>query len=103
MIMHQEYERESCAKPSKKDELLAERNRLHGMYRNAVIWSCKVLNYKRLFEREEDYGEDGLTEHVDFLQDDSRRELREVSLYIKNIRKKIDKINNQLMDIAGGA
>lgn len=98
--MHQEVQENENAKPTREDSLIYEKNRLLGIYRNAVIWSCKVLDYKRRFEREEDFEPDGLDEHVDFLKEDSRRELRDVSLHIKSLRRRISDINDELMDIA---
>lgn len=97
--MHQEVQ-EGIDKPDRQSILLEDRGRLYGQYRNAIMWACRVLDYKNRFEREEDFDIDGLDEHINFLKEDSRRELKEVSLYIRGVRKKIIDINNQLMDLA---
>ncbi len=85
-----------------KSALIAERDDLIKRYRNDVVWVCRVLEYKRRFEREEDFGDDGLRHHISILQKDSRRELRDISLSIQWKRGRIDAINNQLMDMAAG-
>ena len=74
--MHQPIEDEEVAngveeesKPPTERELLL-REKYHAMqsYRASVRWACNVLDYKRRFEREEDYGEDGLREYINILK-----------------------------------
>ena len=81
-----------------RDLLIKTKSELISNYRNAVVWVGRVLDYKRKFDREEDFGDDGLQEYINLLKEDSRRELREVAINIKLMRNKIDKIDNELMD-----
>ena len=94
--MHQEVDEKKLAP---KDILLGRKNNIIQNYRGAVKWAGSVLDYKRRFEREEDYGDDGLQEHITFLKEDSRRELKHVAIDIKLMRKEIDSINEKLMNI----
>ena len=99
--MHQKFEVEEEKPPqSEKDKLLRYKSQLLHRYRGAVKWSFTALEYKRRFEREEDYGVDNMRAHVDFLKTDARRELIDVSMEIKRIRSEIDAINEKLMDLA---
>lgn len=98
--MHQKID-ESVDTPDKKDLLLTEKNNLLKGYRNAVVWACKALEYKRRFEKEEDFEPDGLQGYIEILKEDSRRELRDVAIKIKQIRGRISSINEELISLAG--
>ena len=79
-----------------RDELAEAR----GRYRAAVKWSRTVLDYKKSFEREEDFGEDELREYIEMLRKDSRDELRTVALDVKRLKGRIKFLQNSLMDLA---
>ena len=81
-----------------KTALITEKENTIKNYRNAVVWAMRALEYKRRFDKEEDFGMDGLQEYIDILKQDSRREVKEVAINIKIMRDKIDKIDNELMD-----
>jgi hypothetical protein len=82
-----------------KSSLITEKNELTKNYRNMVVWASRVLEYKRRFDREEDFGDDGLQDYIDILKGDSRRELRDIAIKIKLVRQKIDGIDNELMNM----
>ena len=82
------------------DELLVRKRTLIEQYRHATKWACYVMDYKRRFDREEDFGADDIQEHINFLRDDARRELKQVSINIKQMRNAIEAINQRLMDLA---
>lgn len=101
--MHQQVDTENAAPLSQKDTLLKQKYQLVHQYRAAVKWSFTALEYKRRFEREEDYGVDDMKAHVEFLKDDARRELISVSRNIKLIRAKINEIDDGLMNLSKGS
>lgn len=81
-----------------KTALITAKENIIKEYRGAVVWAMRALEYKRRFDKEEDFGADGLQEYVDILKQDSRRELKEVAVNIKLMRENIDRIDNKLMD-----
>lgn len=97
--MHQQIDEES-REPTKKEKLLHEKYKALASYRAAVRWACNALEYKRRFEREEDFGEDELSSHIDLLKNDARRELKSIAMDIKVLRKKIDNIDEKLMNLS---
>lgn len=84
-----------------KSALLQQRDSIVQNYRQAVVWACRVLEYKRKFDREEDYGDDGLQDFINVLKEDARRELRDTATNIKVMQSKIRKINEELIGRAG--
>jgi hypothetical protein len=101
--MHQPIEEEDVVeeKPlSEREVLLRQKYQVLQSYRAAVRWACNVLDYKRRFEREEDFGEDGLREYIDILKEDSRRETKSIATDIKILRKQVDNIDKRLMDLS---
>ncbi len=104
--MHQQVEEEDGGERQEKKDL-SEQQRLLNLkhhtlhaYRSAVRWACAALDYKRRYEREEDFGIDDLRDSVNFLKDDSRREIRSIAMDIKLLRRKIDGIDKELMDLS---
>ena len=98
--MHQVVDEEEEDKvQTEQERLLGRKYQITQNYRGAIKWAGSVLDYKRRFEREEDYGEDDLQEHINFLKKDSRRELKSVAIDIKMMRKKISDIDKRLMDL----
>tara|TARA_Y100001963_G_scaffold154031_1_gene241971 strand:- start:252 stop:551 length:300 start_codon:yes stop_codon:yes gene_type:complete len=88
-------------KDIEKSALLQQRDSIMQNYRQAVVWACRVLEYKRKFDREEDYGDDGLQDFINALKEDARRELRDTATNIKVMQSKIRKINEELIGRAG--
>ena len=88
-------------KDIEKSALLQQRDSIMQNYRQAVVWACRVLEYKRKFDREEDYGDDGLQDFINALKEDARRELRDTATNIKLRQSKIRKINEELIGRAG--
>ena len=88
-------------KEAEESALLQRRDAIVQNYRQAVVWACRVLEYKRKFDREEDYGDDGLQDFLNVLKEDARRELRDTAVNIKMMQSKIDKINEELIARAG--
>ena len=84
---------------TEQQKLVRKKNGLLNNYRGAVKWACNALEYKRRFEREEDYGDDGLQEHITFLKEDSRREIKRIAMDIRVLRKQIDGVDKSLMDL----
>lgn len=93
--MHQEIE---CKK--EEESLKETRLKLIAEYRGAVRWACNALEYKRKFEREEDFS--GLADVIEALREDSRDELKRVAADIKSLRKRIVAIENKLLDLNRG-
>jgi hypothetical protein len=67
-------------------------------YRAAVDWARRVLDYKKAFEREEDFGEDELRQYIELLRADSRDELKTVAINIKQLKGRIKSIQDCLID-----
>jgi len=103
--MHQQIDTDATGETplSPREELLKQKYQLIHKYREAVKWSFTALEYKRRFEREEDYGEDDMRVYVEYLQDDARRELISVSRSIRLIREKINDTDNELMNLSKGS
>lgn len=99
MLMHQQVD--ESYEMSERDALLVNKHNLMEEYRAAVKWACYALEYKRRFDREEDFGTDDIQGSINFLRKDSRRELKHVSTHIKVTRKAIKAIDKRLMDLAG--
>lgn len=91
--MHQQVD-----KPDEREQLIQQKYKLVGEYRNAVRWACTALDYKRRFEREEDFH--GLQDYIDILREDSRQELIRVATNIKVLRKRIVEIEEKLMNLS---
>jgi len=98
--MHQPIDTDEVQQLSPRDLLIQQKNQALQTYRHAVKWACGALEYKRKFEREEDFGNDGLRESLEFLKKDSRREVKAVATSIKVLRDKINGINKKLMDLS---
>lgn len=102
--MHQQVEAEE-EKEEKKE--ISERQRLINLkhhaihrYRSAVRWACVALDYKRRYEREEDFGTDDLSDSIKILKVDSRREIKSIATDIKLLRRKINGFDKRLMDLS---
>jgi hypothetical protein len=99
--MHQQVE---SGVIDRRSSLIATKNNLIKHYRNTVMWAVRALEYKRRFEREDDFDSNDLGDirgSVRFLEQDSRRELKEIAINVKLLRKQIDDINDELMNISG--
>lgn len=97
--MHQEIDQ--LNKPTEKELLLSEKEGLIKAYRNNVVWACRALEYKKRFEREEDYGQDDFQDYINILKEDSRREVKDTARRIRYLRERIENINNKLIDLSG--
>jgi len=84
-----------------KQTLLEKKENLIRHYRGMVVWACRVLEYKRRFDSTEDFGTDGLQDYMNILKDDSRRELKDIAVNVRLVRKQISDINNELMNMTG--
>jgi hypothetical protein len=103
--MHQQVDEDDGARQEKKEiserqRLLNRKHQAMGAYRSAVRWACIALDYKRKYEREEDFGTDALADSIKILKEDSRNEVRRISTDIKLIRIKINNIDKRLMDLS---
>ena len=84
---------------SERDTLIRQKFQALQSYRTAVRWACNALDYKRRFEREEDYGADDLQDNIKELKEDSRLEIKRVAVDIKILRSQIKSIDKRLMDL----
>jgi hypothetical protein len=82
------------------DDLKEDLKTAQAEYRATVKWACQVLDYKKSFEREEDFGEDELREHILFLRDDSRQELKTAAINVKRLKSRIKILQECLVDLA---
>lgn len=85
---------------TEKQKLLQIRSNLIGNYRATIQTATRALDYYMRFRKVEDWEEDSVQEYIDILKKDSKRFIKEVALDISRIRKRLDMINNQLMDIS---
>lgn len=82
------------------DELKSKLETVRGEYRSAVKWARYVLDYKKAFEREEDFGEDELREYIELLRADSRDELKNIAINVKRLKSHIKSIQERLIDLS---
>ena len=84
------------------DDLKKDLAELRVEYRAAARWARFVIDYKRAYEKEEDFGEDSLRDYIAMIREDSRDELKKVAVDIKRLKARIRLYENCLMDLAKG-